>query len=227
MTIDDQEIKQELATFSRGVTSLRVTDQPTYDIATGLLVEIKSRQKRVAEFFAEMKSRAYSTWKEICSRETQAAAPLAEAEKHLKNEVSRWTIEQERLRREAERAAREEAERLAAEALERQIEEAESAGASVEEIAAICEMPVAAPVPPPPLPTFTQNTAVSTRKTYKTEVTDLKALCAAIGAGTVPANYVTPNMTALNARARADGATMNVPGVRVVVESGVAVRGRF
>ena len=225
--IDDTEIREELATFAGSVAAVRVTDQPSYDLATDMLLAIKTRQKKVTEFFAEMKSRAYNTWKEICARETQASAPLAEAERHLKTEISRFAIEQERIRQAELARAREEAERQQAEALEREIETAEREGASVQEIAAICEMPVAVPAPPPPAPTYTQNTAVSTRKTYKAEVVDIRALCAAIGAGTVPSNYVTPNLTALNSRARADGATLSIPGVRVVVETSVAARTKF
>lgn len=224
-TLRDEQLKQELQTFRQSVTSVRISDQASYSLATDLLVEIKTRQKKVVEFFAKMKADAYSTWKEICSRENQAAAPLAEAERHLKSEVARWTAEQERIRIEAERKAREEAERLQAEALEAQIEEAESAGASVEEVAALCEMPMVAPAPVVQ-PTYQQNTAVATRKVYKAEVTDLRLLAKAVAEGKVPASYIVPNMVALNQRAKSDGAALSIPGVRVICETQVAARSK-
>lgn len=225
--IDDQEIKQELSTFSRGITCLRVTDQSTYDAAAHLLLEIKNRTRKVSEFFSEAKATSYATWKRICGMENDAMKPLAEAERHLKTEISRWITEQERIRREAERLERERIERERLESLERDIEAAERDGASAQEIAAICEMPMAVAAPPPPAPTYQKATGVSTRQTYKAEVTDLKLLCGAIARGEVPTSYVTANLTSLNARARADGMMLQIPGVRVVVEAGVAVRTKF
>lgn len=222
--INDQEIKQEMASVLQIVTAMRVTDQESYNAAAEFLQAIKLRQKKVTEFFGAMKTSAYAAWKEICARETQAGAPLAEAERHLKTEISRWTVDQERIRREAEHRERERIENEQLAALERDIEAAEREGATDQEIAAICEMPMPVAAPPPPVPAFTRATGVTTRQTYKAEVTDLKLLCGAIARGEVPAGYVVPNMTALNARARADGMLLAIPGVRVVVEAGVAVR---
>lgn len=54
------------------------------------------------------------------------------------------------------------------------------------------------------------------REVWSAEVTDIKALCRAVGAGTVSTEYVTANMPVLNRMATALKGTMNVPGVRPV-----------
>ena len=54
------------------------------------------------------------------------------------------------------------------------------------------------------------------REVWSAEVMDIKALCRAVGAGTVSSEYVTANMPVLNRMATALKGTMSVPGVRPV-----------
>jgi len=51
------------------------------------------------------------------------------------------------------------------------------------------------------------------RDNWKARVTDIKKLCKAIGAGKVPVTYVQPDQSALDARAKSDRNTLNIPGV--------------
>jgi len=116
------------------------------------------------------------------------------------------------------RQAREAADRAAQAAF------AEEEGA-MEEAQAVVNAPsvaVAEPVPD----TYQRVSGVSKRDNWQAEVRNLKALCAAIAKGTVPVNYVLPNQQVLNARAKADRETMNVPGVVPVNNAIISGRSR-
>ena len=106
-----------------------------------------------------------------------------------------------------------------------------------EVIEAICNAPAPEPVhiaidvpilPPIPkeAPAILLPKGMSRRKTYRAEVVNLTLLCRAIAEGKAPTSYVTANMTALNARARADELSMAVPGVKAVEDTGIGQRTR-
>lgn len=162
--------------------------------------------------------------------------------------------EEDRLRREQE--ALEAEERIAAEsrrreeeaALNKQLEEEHAleierqldalpADASPEVIAELCgtpapepirlatEMPTFAPAPVV-APTVAAPRGVGLTQTWSAEVTSIQLLCRAIAEGRLPAHYVEPNMTALNALARANKKSFDVPGCKAVTKSTVSARGR-
>ncbi len=54
---------------------------------------------------------------------------------------------------------------------------------------------------------------------------DIKALAAAVAAGTVPVTFLTPNLTAINQYGRASQGTQPVPGVRWFNDRQIAARG--
>ena len=128
--------------------------------------------------------------------------------------ISLWEEEeeQERKRQELQRQAELEARRVEEESRANAAVVAEETGATEEEVAEIINAPsmaVAAPVDP----VYVKAAGISTRENYKARVTDLRKLCLAVAKGQVPISYVEANMTALNARAKADKLTMAVPGV--------------
>jgi hypothetical protein len=81
-------------------------------------------------------------------------------------------------------------------------------------------------VPPPVQPTYQKASGVSTRENWKAKVTDIKKLCGAIAKGTVPITYVLPNESVLNARAKADRQTLNIPGVQAYNEPIISGRSK-
>lgn len=122
-----------------------------------------------------------------------------------------------------------------AEQVERDLLAAEQAGAGQDVIDALVNSPAPEPVviqmevpelPPVPkaAPAVAMPKGFSVRETFHAEVTNLALLCRAISEGKVPANYVTANMTALNARARADKRGMDVPGVKAVPDNSATQR---
>lgn len=212
----ESEIKQQALTIVEQSKAVTIRDQETYDQATSLLLDqIKPFRKRWKDFWYGNDNGpvplAYRAYKSVLDKFNQGDTPLEAAEKQVKAEIARFDAEQEKIRqqkqREAEEAARkaEEEERLRVATL------AEESGASDEEVNAIVDAPVMA-VAPPVEPTYQKASGISSRDNYKCRVTDIKALCKAIGAGKVPANYVLPNEPVLNARARADQMTLAIPG---------------
>ncbi len=191
----------------------------------GPLVQEESILKQVTDSFLAEQERIENARKERerLEREATERRLLAEAEEN---------------RKAAEREINERLQREHAEEVERAIEAAEAnSGSWPEDVVAEVEAIIATPAPEPvhvPLdipampataarftPTIVVPKGMARRKTFKAEVTNWPLLARAIGSGQAPANYGEPNMTALNARARADGTAMSVPGVRVVEDSGI------
>lgn len=143
--------------------------------------------------------------------------------------IARAEAEADRQRREAEARVIMEAERKRDE--EARIAaalEAQTAGAGEETVAAILDTPVldVAPVeaymepaayvaPVVAAPTYQRMVGTGIREVWGCRIVNMKQLCAAIGRGEVPENYVT-GTTALNDRARADKGMLKIPGVEPV-----------
>jgi len=204
-------LRNELATV-KAQAALTITDQPSYDRAVEILTGIKTWRKRWEEYWKIPRESAYATWKNITAKIKEADDPAAAVEATVKNRNRVWDEQQERLRQELQRKA--EAEARAKEEAERaaQSVEMELAGASDEDIAAVVDAPstaVAAPVEA----TYQKASGISRRSNWKAKVTDLKALAKAVGAGKVPVDYILPNQSKLDARAKADQSTLAIPGV--------------
>jgi len=226
LTISEQEIKQEALTVVEQAKVVKITDQATYDQACSLLLDqIKPFRKRWLEYWAAVKNPAYEAYQAIQKKFSEGDKPLEAAEKQVKTEISRWNEEQEKIRQEKQRQS-EEAARLAEEEERLRIATmAEEAGATEEEVNSIVDSPITA-VAPPVAPTYQKASGISTRENYKARVTDMKKLCQAIAKGIVPVTYVLPNQSALDARAKADKLTMNVPGVQPYNDPVVSGRSR-
>jgi hypothetical protein len=226
LTTQEETIKQEALTIVEQAKIIKITDQTSYDAACSLLLEqIKPFRKRWSDYWQTVKIPAYQAYRAILDKFNEGDGPLELAERQVKSEISKWDSEQERVRQELQRKAEEEArareeeERLIAATL------AEEAGASETEVNAIVEAPMLA-VAPPVAPTYQRASGVSTRENWKAKVIDIKKLCLAIGKGQIPSNYVLANESALNARAKADRATLNIPGVAAFNDPVVSGRSR-
>jgi hypothetical protein len=209
----EKELKQEALTVTQKAALVKITDQTSYDSAAALLLEqVIPFRKRWTEYWSPLKKAAYDSWQAINAKFNEGDKPMEAAERQIKGAIREWDEQKERERAELQRKAQEEAERREQEQRLNAAVVAEQAGATEEEIEQIVSTPapvVAAPV----APTYERASGISKpRANWKCVITDLKKLCAAIGKGQVPTNYVTPNETALNARARADEATMQIPG---------------
>lgn len=106
---------------------------------------LKQRTAEVKDFWKPLKEAAHKAHAEICAREKAMLQPLSNAEKILKQTMGAYISEQERIRKEAEEAAR----RAAQAEVERRLQEAialeaqgktSAADAAVEEAEIMDEM---------------------------------------------------------------------------------------
>lgn len=119
--------------------------------------------------------------------------------------AERERIEQEQIAAERER------QRLADEQRKSELNDAEARGIQAPPP---LELPDVLP-PPASIPQASRTTVgtVFTKKEWKATVTDLKALCAAIGRGEAPSGFVEPVASALNAQAKLVKGPSPYPGV--------------
>jgi len=221
--IDTVELEQQALTWPERAKAIIITDQVSYTATAGLLINIADLERQIIDHHKPIKDAAYAAHKAACAAEKRLLDPLALAKSTVKRSIAGWEVEQERIRREAERQAEEAARKAEEEARISLAVEAEAAGASEETTQEI----LATPIPmtrPVAVPTFQRAEGVSTQQRWKADLVDIKALCRAIADGRASTELVQPNMVALNAMARAMKSTFNVPGVRAVPETSVAVR---
>lgn len=220
------------------------------EIIRGRMVSFQQEEQRKAD--EARREAAVAAEKVRKEAERQAAEVRAKAEAEARRQAEEEKRQQEaadRAAREAREAREREAkaradgdaaaarkardEALAAEKQRREAEEAERkakdrAEAAMEkgdqkaqEALQSADLALAhAPTPEPAKVAGLASTA-----TWQAELTDLRALCAAIGAGTAPATLVEFSAKQGNQYARATKGEMPVPGVRFVRKAGVQVRG--
>lgn len=222
----EQELKTQALTIVERAKLVKITDQASYDQASSLLLnQIVPFRKRWAEYWSPLKESAWKAYKAVTNKISEIDDPAEQAERSVKGAIRTWDEAQEKIRHEAQLKAQQEAERQAEEERLRAAIVAEEAGASDDEVKAIVDTPVAV-VAAPVEPTYQRASGISTRKTYKCKVIDLKALARAVVAGKVPVDYILPNQKALDARAKADGTTLNIPGCVSYEDVVIAARTR-
>lgn len=210
----EQELQTQALTVIQRSQAIKITDQQSYDVAAHLLLhEIKPMRLRWQAYWAPLKDAAWKSYKGIMDKLNEGDKPLEAAEVMTKNEIRNWDMKQEQIRQEQQRAAQEEAERIERETKEKHALEAIDAGMNVDQVNAILESPPTA-VAPVIATTYQKAAGVGLRDNWQARVIDIKKLCAAVAKGTVPVTYVLANESALNARARADRETLNIPGVQ-------------
>lgn len=215
----EQELQSEALTVVQRAKIVKIVDQGSYDLAASLLAdEIKPLRKRWTDYWrgADKQSGplslAYRAYDSLMEKFNQGEKPLKEAEDNVAMAIRRWDAEQARLREERQRQAQLKAEEDARVEAAKQAEYAAMAGASDDEVEQIASAPVVV-VAAPVEPTYDRRPGLTRKLLWAARVTDLKKLCAAIGKGLAPTNFVVPNQTALNKRAQSDQSTMNIPGV--------------
>ena len=136
--VDEQQLTQEVTDIEFRAESFVIQTTEDYEAAGEFGKLLKRKAAEVTGFFKPMKDSAYQAHKAVCDREKAMLTPLKNAEKIVKKTMGDYLMEQERIRREAEEAAR----RAAEEERERKLKEAmaleaagdkEGAEAAVEE----------------------------------------------------------------------------------------------
>ena len=200
-------------------SALTIESNADYDNAGQLLVQIKTQEKKIKEYWKAPKAAAKAAHATICDREKEMLAPLAEAEKTIKSCMAKYQAAVEKARREAEEAARklkeQETERLLNQAIEAEEagdDQAAAINAAMAEM--VNDLPPATGIETP------KSAGVGVRKTWKARVED---------ASLVPAYYNgieirKIDMSALNALARMSKGLFQIPGVEFYEETSISAR---
>jgi hypothetical protein len=222
----EQELKQQALTVVEKAQAIVIKDRQSYDQASQLLLEqIIPFRKKWAEYWEPLKKAAFAAHRAIVAKYDEGDAPAAKAEAIVKGAIRGWDLEQQRIQDELQRKAQEAAEAAEREERLNAAVVAEQAGASEEDVDRIVSAPVSV-VAAPVAPVYQKAPGVSVRESWKCVVVDIKKLCLAVAKGAISAEYVLPNQTALNARARADKKTLNIPGCVARNEGIVAGRAK-
>jgi hypothetical protein len=233
-----QALDAEARSWASRARELQIVDRESCINASTLLRSVKTLRNQVQAWFAphidaamETKRKAEAARKALADERDKMEAPLVDAETVLKRGLLAYETKQEQLRLEEERRlqaeaqARAEALTLAAAAdMER---EANATGNAelLQEAKDVLDQPIEAPV------VVVQKMVpkvdgISYRDNWKAHPTvDIKALAAAVAAGTAPVAFLTPNMTAINQYGRATQGTHAVPGIRWFNDREIAARG--
>jgi hypothetical protein len=201
----------ELVEAAKRIT---VTDAASCEEATKAGRVLQASLKELDSFYTPIKREIDAIKKPVLANEAEDTAAINDQKIRLGAEITRFNHEQERIRREAERAAREAIERQAREeALARAVElEAEG---DLQAAEALLDEPVTAPV----IIQAAQPPKVSgqvAKVAYSMEVTDLKLLVKAVANGEAPLAAIQANESFLNGRARLDREAYAIPGTKLV-----------
>lgn len=221
--VPGREIAAEALSWPARAREARVVDAESYSRTAELLLGIKALKRKIGETFDPHIKRAFETHRGLTRDKAAAEAPLTEAERIIKDNLSQYDREQERLQREAQRQAdelarqREEDERLErAAAMER---EGNSVGDTqlVAEAQALISEPAPMVVAAPVAKATPKVAGISYRDVYKFRVTNPNL---------VPRQYLSVNEAAIRSVVNGLKDKANIPGVEVYVERVVAASGR-
>jgi hypothetical protein len=233
-----QDLAIEATTWAERAHGLRIVDAASCQQASFLLRSIKGIRSDIASWFAphidaamETKRRAEAARKGLTDEKDKMEAPLVEAEAVVKRSLLAWEASQEQLRLAQERELQAEAQRQAeattlAAAAAMELEAALTGDSEMRaEAVAILEQPIEAPVVVVK-PFMPKVQGVTYRDQWKAHPEiDMKALAAAVAAGTAPVAFLQPNLTAINQFARATQGLQPIAGVKFFNDRQIAARG--
>jgi len=203
-------------------TEVHIATADDYEDAAATLQRIKGRSKELDDLRRSLTRPIDEAKKRIMDLFARPVQLLADAEFAIKRGLLGYQREQERIRAEEEARLREQA-RKEQERLLARSQRASAAGK--DEMAEVLEEQ-ASMVPVPIVVSDTPRiSGLSTRQTWHAEIVDWTALIRAVAEGHVPDIVLMPDMTILNAQARALKTALNYPGVRAVSDSVVAAGG--
>ena len=198
---DENKLAKKEADAMAYATALVITDNDTYTKADQFCVVLKGLEKEVVTDFAESKEAAHLAHKKITAQERAHLDKLIPPRNLVKQKMSAYQDDQERIRRIEEDRLRLEAQKAAEEEALRQAAQAQAEG-NHEEAEAIIQAPVY--VAPVVVPKFTPKASTMIRKVWAARV---------VNAALVPRQYLIVAEAALRKLDAATGNSLAVPGV--------------
>lgn len=219
-------VVQKATSFTEQLATHKIVDDASYLACDGLFVQAVTLMDEISATFDPIIAAANKAHQEALSQKAKYYKPVKDALDKLK---ATFLVEEGRRAAEAERLRLELEAKLRAEAEEQQFEEAlalETAGHSEEAAQVLAEPTPEVHVPIEAVAHRVQPKlgSTSTRGTWKCTSVNLKELALAVAEGRVSEEYIKADMSALDARARADKTTFNVPGCKAQLVKGVSVR---
>lgn len=226
-TINKTTDEQNAITLTEQANAIVIRSNDDRVNAETIMESLSDAEKRIFAYLDPPRAKAYDDYQYHKNRLDEAINPIKQARKETKQKCIKYDSEQERIRKaEQERLESEARKRAEDEALELAAQ-AEKEG-DTETAQAIISDPVQS------VPVFVPRTApapsklTAGRKVYSAEVTDLKALCKAIGDGRVQSEIIIGidynkekklTSPALNKIASALKESMNIPGCKCVYKT--------
>lgn len=209
------ELEQANALVVAKLANVKIATQADCQQAVIDRQELSERTKIVQAFFAPFKNMAHQLHKALCDRENEILGPILRLDGHLRDAISGYKSEQDRLRRlEEQRQAEErhqaEQTRLAAEAA------ALETSGDVEMAAAVIEQAITAPAPVVVLPDVTKSVeGLKFRRAWKWRpVNNDRARALQL----IPRDYLALDDKKLDGYARSMKETARIPGIEFYYE---------
>lgn len=116
----EQELDREVSAVEYQAQSVIISNDDDYEKAGSATSDVKKMQKKVEEYWEPMRVSAKKTYDDVLAHKKEMLDPLKKAERILKGKMSDYILEQERKRKEQEKAMR----RLAEAESDRKLQEA-------------------------------------------------------------------------------------------------------
>ena len=201
-----QQLRTRSSHFPERAGFIVVNSQNTLIRANDFLKDIKAFLKHLDDFFDENIARLHKAHKEAKAQKTHFEDPPKRALAIVREEIRKYLVGQEKIRREAEEKARQEKEKKFEEARELEKEGKKEEAEQIRED----ETAVATP-----LPEVAKAEGTHLRKHWTWEVEDhLK----------IPGRYFTLDLLKINKEVREQRGKTNIPGIRVFQSSTIATR---
>lgn len=217
----EAQLGKEISSIEKTAEALVIRTEEDYAYAGSILRDQKSLQKKIEDFMEPMRKASYDAYKAVMDRKNAMLEPLKKVERILKPKMAKYSMEQERLRKEAEEKMR----KLAQAEIDRKLEEAAKAESNGDHAAAEYAMAEAevldsvSSIPVQSKPTM-KLTGISQMKTWEIKKIDLSKLpCEFAGALIRPADE-----KAIMALIKATKGNIVIPGVEYEETVSLSVR---
>lgn len=233
-----QNLQASATSWAARARNLVVSDVATCVQASEFLKSIKAIRQDIATWFAphieaamETKRKADAARKALVDERDRMEAPLVEAEIQVKRELLAYDGLQERQTQLQEQQLQAQARQLAEQQTLEAAADLEREGRATgdAEMIAEAESILAQPIDVPVISvqkSMPKVTGIAYRDHWKAkDDVDVKVLAAAIAIGQAPVTFLSPNMSAINAFARATQGLQPVAGVQFWNDRQIAARG--
>lgn len=232
MTEPEIQISQDLSLCEQGLQVVVKTPED-YSAAAEVVKSLKSAMKQIEDDIDPLIAKAHASHKALTAKKAEVLKPYKEADAFVRMRMSGYLQDQERIRREEQRKAELAAQEVARKEQERLLEKAAKADAQgkTDKAEALMEQAEAVYAEPIVISPTVEKTvqlnggSVTAKKDIDVLVTDIVALCAAIGAGKIPSSVIQVAEGKLKSWCKLQGCTGSFNGLLVTSTLTPSVRG--